>query len=246
MKNKLRTCFLFLILLLIGDFNNVTFGNTILVQNGQNTIITSTLDSAILLAQNNAYIYLPGNYSYFLSNTTISKRVNIVGAGYHSDSSKATGITTISTSITFGAGSQFSTIEGVVIPTLTISTDNIAVNRVRMNRLILSANGISVSESILENTSGSSNTITANTVINCYVSKCIITQSSGKNCLSGIIGGIKFSNNIFLNLNTGGAFYTLSSISNCIFENNIFTQPSTVNFDNGGGSNNIFNNTTVR
>lgn len=225
----------------------------IVVQNGTTALTTSTLDSAILLAQPNAYIYLPGNYTFSVG-ANITKRINLVGAGYHPDSSKATGITSISSTLTFASGSQHSTISGIYFAdNFVINTSNITLTRSHINNVLNIQNtsgNLLISECVIGTGVGNSYAIvgpgagSGSNVPNAVIQKSIILHDDGNTCISNMYN-FNFNNNIFLcTVSTGGTI--LSSINNCQFMNNVFTNPTAISFSQTSSNNVLTNNLFVR
>jgi hypothetical protein len=64
-----------------------------LVSSSGTTRLTSTLDSANILAQDNDIIYLPGGS--FAAGSYFTKKVTLLGVGHNPDSTSATGRTII-------------------------------------------------------------------------------------------------------------------------------------------------------
>lgn len=85
----------------------------IIVQSGNMATATSTLDSALLIAQNGDLIYLPGGN--FVLNAPINKPVHIYGTGWRSDSAAVTGSTRIFPGVTLNAGASGGSINGVYV-----------------------------------------------------------------------------------------------------------------------------------
>ncbi len=86
----------------------------VLQHNGMATVFTSpaSMVDAYNAAVDGDTIYLPGGVFPAL---TLSKRLSIFGAGHYPDSTKATGVTTISGPLTFSTGSSKSFIAGLNI-----------------------------------------------------------------------------------------------------------------------------------
>lgn len=238
--------FYLLIALILFEVSN-SYAQVIIVQNGTTALATSTLDSAILLAQPNAYIYLPGNYTFSVG-ANITKRINLIGAGYNADSSKATGISSVSNSITFAAGSQFSTITGVNFGgEFIISTNNISLSRCKVYDQIVfntQVNNIIINECILNQNGGMAiNGSNSPNSTNVIIQKCILQFTSSYWLY--FCNNFNFDNNIFLYLSSSGGS-GLYSVNNCQFKNNIFTQPSSITFASNSGNNVFLNNLFIR
>lgn len=201
----------------------------IAVQRGTTTLFENTLDSAIIKSQHGDVIYLSGGI--YVLNTQITKKISIIGTGYNTDSSAATGITAISNSITFnGTSADSSFLTGIIaLNTLQIYSSNVFVSRCNLSAIALySVSNVVIQECIVTGLISGGNTTISNSSIN----NCILFGE-----LANTTGGLKISNNIFLR-----DANALPSISNCIISNNIFYKNNPFS---GSGSliihNNLFN-----
>lgn len=162
-------------------------------------------------------IYLPGGL--FSNPATFEKRLTIYGAGIHTDSTQATSKTFFSGSVTFGAGSDSSHLEGVYINSSVNITSNIKVDNLVIKRNYFSS----------FNASG---TNTANMSDNIQLIGNVITGnvnfqhvSNGK-IYNNILRSINYTeygwvaNNFFYN---GGSTYPLSHVNYTLVENNYIT-----------------------
>ncbi|MBK9637149.1 MAG: hypothetical protein IPO63_04795 [Bacteroidetes bacterium] len=235
--------FYLLIALLLFEVSNSN-AQVIIVQNGTTALTTSTLDSAILLAQPNAYIYLPGNAIYSLG-VNINKRINIIGSGYNPDSSLATGITTINGnfSVLNNFNADYSTFTGLFFSGNIINGANhISFTRCNFNKFSFNynCNNIYLVENIIRGGINGNAALISNAII----TKNIILHGNGFNCIEFFNGGVEFSNNIFLANNPNNPIF--STVSNCFVRNNIFTQNSSVTFSTSGYGNIYSNNLFIR
>ncbi len=206
--------------------------STIIIQRGTTTLFATTLDDAIATSQNGDYIYLPGGTVPTVNYTQrITKKLKFFGAGYHPDSSAATGITQILGDFEFNSGSDSCFVTGI---TLTGSLNvrgpitGMAVTRCKLGGLYLNQlTGGLISENItggiLGNSTFCSNTVLQKNVVNGYVSS---------------ISGVTFSNNIFL-LTTSTL---LTSLNTMVFQNNVFLTPANYFYSAGSCSNMSYSN----
>lgn len=207
----------------------------ITIQRGNTTIFATTLDSAIIKAQNGDYIYLPGGLIATSSSAlTINKNLKIFGAGYHPDSSSATGITQITPIVYFTTGADSSLLTGVYLNQaigFLSSLSNITITRCSFTTLDQNNSSISnifISENIIRgNVNGG-----VNSNSNIVFQKNIVYDGV-------IFKNYSVLNNIFLRQNQFGSF--INSSSNNVFENNVFINPAS-SFNGGGNINNTFNN----
>lgn len=163
---------------------------------------TASLDSALDMASDGDFIYLPGA-TY--PSATINKRVFIFGAGTYPDSTGTTGRTVIGTIYVRGAASG-GLLEGCTVSgSLELSStpvENFIVKRCNINQLTDQGNSNFFIENIIRVKDGNS------------------TYGTYQ---KNLIGGINyerygnFQNNIFYNL---GAL--MSFVGYCTFQNNIF------------------------
>jgi hypothetical protein len=86
-----------------------------IVSTNGTTRLTSTLDSAAILAQDNDIIYLPGGVFTGITTTNFSKKVSVIGVGHNPDSTSATGRTEIIGNVGFYVGSEGSILEGCYV-----------------------------------------------------------------------------------------------------------------------------------
>ncbi len=204
----------------------------ITVQHGNATTLEKRLDSAIAHAQTGDIIYLPGGLVSGTYNLTIKKKVTIIGAGYHPDSSTATTPSRIENELIFGSGADGTLITGI------FSSGNIRLNA---SNIIISRSNI---QSLSTELPVVSNLLIEENIIRDYFYGRLYISSSFPNCvfkkniiygkLQGMMyGDITFSNNIFL--------YHQFHVYNCLFENNIFLNTA-ISFD---GPNQFTNNLFV-
>jgi hypothetical protein len=192
-------------------------------------------------------IYLPGKY--FGPPSVINKRLTIIGTGHFPDSTSATGITYIQSSITLGENADSTHIEGLYINGHIAIQNNSAPNKILIRRNYVNGyinfsgdrttNPV-IDARVIENIIGSNvhgeNTyhlIVANNIIN--------------NIISGVHNGTILNNIIFGDAWAGypyDNYYAFNDCNNTLIENNILTGTNS----NGGtaglinSTNNTFNN----
>ena len=167
----------------------------ILVTNGTTSTIETNLDSAISHASPGDFIYLPGGIITSSSNIIIDKRINLIGCGYHPDSSIATNRTIVNAVISLAVGSDSSMLMGFDntsggYPKVKISASHISILSCNISGISLMLGSLSeiyISESI----------------ISAYLS----VQTSGN------YSNLRCSNNIF--------FSHIANIDNINFKNNL-------------------------
>ena len=221
----MKKCMLFFLALGVMGFVFSQKNIVVTKPDGTSSKFFSKIDSALLGADPGDFVYIPGG-SYNIGNLLIRKKLQIIGAGYHPDSSAGTGITFLSGSIYFLTGCDGASVTGFYL------TGNMQFGTADSNRIV---NNISISRcnfSSLNFThnsgqpqNGNNFLITENIIrapfYNMYegtASNILITKNiiiTGTTTATSIFN-TTFKNNLFL----GTAFY-VSYSKNCIFENNI-------------------------
>lgn len=237
MKNLVLTFSLFLLV-------SFSFAQkTVAVLSGSTWTFYDDFSPALRVAPSGSTIYLPGGTFDLGGSDTINKPLTIIGVGFRTDSTLATGKTTLTGSLNFATGGNNVNLIGFelsnFISTLSLNdVENINIQRCKVNGVIYLENGsnrinnIKISECVLlGNVIGSSSE---------KVDNIIVENSIVADYLIGIKGGIfrnnvfsinsvaldncdnsEFYNNIFLLANTIIAFSSFSS-SYCTFVNNLF------------------------
>ena len=238
MKKRLLS----LVVLLIVSSYNLKAQNLIAVQHsGSNTAFYTSLDDAVTNAQNGDTIYLPGGaFAVNGDALTINKELHILGVGYNTDSTFATGVTKINARITFVSGANNSTINGIYLngviwcgtDSYNEDVDNIIISRCHINQSIYISrlsNNWSLTENIIDGT------------INGYSSSSggISAQSNyfSNNIINSAIYNFGSNNQFLNNIIKNNAYYSLNNVTGCVFENNIWLNSNLVNY-----SSCIFNN----
>ena len=184
---------------------------------------TSPFLDAYAAAVDGDTIYLPGG---LLSNpATLEKRLTIYGAGIHTDSTQATSKTIFSTSVTFGAGSDSSHLEGVYINSSVAITSNIKVDN-----LVIKRNYFNSFNAAGTNTANKSdNTQLIGNIIAGNVSFQHVSNGKIYNNILRSISLAEYgwvANNFFY---SQGSTYPLSAVNNSLIENNFITGGSGFN-----------------
>ncbi len=218
---KSHVLILFLLLTIVG----VNAQQVIVVQGVTKTSAYPTIAAAVEAAQNGDYVYIPGGI-FAEENITITKQLNIIGAGHYPDSTKATGRTVINGSIIFNNGSDYSTIQGIYVNNaIQIGTTcelakvkNILISRCNVGSIRLAASNsgttcgaryINIRECIIRNTfivSMTQDVLVENSIINCTI--------------RDVNGNVQFKNcNIIIPLDRNHFIYNVNSckFTNCIF-----------------------------
>jgi len=261
---------IFLILILISAVYTAKAQNLIAVQNGNNAIFYTNLDTAIINAPSGSIIYIPGGS--FAINTTIDKTLNIIGIGHNPNYSTATNYTYITGNVNLISGAGNGSLTGLYISgNINIGTNstNDFVNYLLVNRCNFLSLYFSGNENIINsggNLFRSSNNFFGNNIINGQMGQ---TNCGGYDNNIGINNTV--TNNIFL-FNTSNycpgccswdnSLYKLSiickssliknnifvgstlglyAVSNSIVNNNLFVE--NISFPNGSniGANNLVN-----
>lgn len=216
----------------------------IVLQDGENTYISSNIDSIMAHAQDGSSIYLPGGNVILTKPWLINKKVHIFGAGHYPDSSAATSQTLISGNIIrFVPGSSGSSLTGFYFNSdiyfgeaATDVVQFIDVSRCNLSAVFLGYNS-TAHGSLASNIRFAENVIRGR--VNASEAQyCLFENNIIDGQLSSFIQNASFFNNIF---NYYYSYYDVfANSSGLIVNNNIFSR------DNPGLSasqinNNIFN-----
>lgn len=205
------------------------------------TRVFTTLDTAIVYAQDGDYLYLPGTTISMPAGLIIKKRLTIIGAGHYPDSTQASGQTSFTGNMYFLTESSGSFLQGVYING-NIFFGNIPANAAPKNILISRCNIIAINLSDDGSSfRGAENVVIKDNVIReniycAYVKNVVIENNIINGAIQHGNGMITIRNNILLR-NTGNLLYYLSASR---WENNIFLSSSA--FSYGGSGNLYFNN----
>ena len=203
------------------------------------TKLTSSLDSAAMLAQDNDIIYLPGGTFLGMSDW-FKKKVTVIGVGHNIDSANATGITTIAGDIGFQYnGAEGSILDGVYVTASVLVSTNCKIYRTNVgyinNPWGVNANNLVIEKCIIRNAIYG----TGGPIRNSFIKNSVISANDWQSSMYNNT----FENDIFL---WQGA-YDMSAASQNIYRNCIF--PNVTSWVGGLGSssfqNNIFATTTV-
>jgi hypothetical protein len=225
---------LFLLTLALIFSTKLIYAQTVIAVKGSNrNAVFSTIASALNYAGNGDYVYLPaGNFAF---PDPINKGIHIVGVGYNPRYAGASGITTINGDVTFKAGADGGSIEGVYVTGVINlgEANNLTARRCNANRIWMGGenNEITVTECVArEKVDLSHNPARGKK----YILNNIVGKVEGFNMFQ--VATIR--NNIFLARDNGSA--SLSWISEGVVENNIFLTSV-----NGGGAINSAMGSTV-
>lgn len=220
----------------------------IIVQSGAQAWSYTDLQTAVTQAPAGAYIYLPGGS---FGGATIDKELHLIGAGFNTDSTNATG-TTSAGQITLQATASGSTFEGfygyflgtcdnIVFSNISGSFGNYSYYTYYGNYYYrYNGSNLTVKNSSINPSCIGGNNIT---VKNCVIAEFITVGNnniiSNNRCTSGVaINGT--NNSIFNNIMISQVFYNANVANNifygsgivsgsyCNFENNIFTTGSSL------------------
>lgn len=216
-------------------------------------IFVTTFAAALDSAKDGDYLYLPGgmtiNGSY-----TINKRLNIFGAGYHPNYTKAAGATYITGIITLETGANGSLFVGINMSGyyIIVKASNVSVSRCLFTSIQIqnNPNNISLSENVVSYLYGNGITkpiLVSNNIIyyniqsfnNGQFVNNIFTRNAN-DYLFYSVQNVRFDNNIVvLNNKT----YLSTNSYNNIFNNNLFVLDSQSVTSTGlikNGTNNIY------
>jgi hypothetical protein len=225
---EMKTAFkiLFCLAMFMGIQPGLNAQAYITLQHGSEVSMYTKLDSAIVHAQDNDYIYMPGGS--FTLNTNINKRLYIYGAGHYPDSTANTGVTKITSFVYFITGADSGLVSGIYFAgSIAFGTTaaNQEVNGYSIMRCRVDGN-IYLSYNGSTNTTSSGFYIAENvlsSVIGGYASDVYIE----KNIFSMVIqyfDGAILKNNIFLYSHNTNSTFGLTNVNwvvNCLMENNI-------------------------
>jgi hypothetical protein len=236
------------IIFLAGIFSMQAYAQApvVLQHNGASTIFpkSSGFSDAYNAAVHGDTIYLPGG---FFDGLTINKKIAIIGAGHHPDSTSATYATQINGSLTLGADTDSAHIEGLHITGNINTIGNNKMDRLRIRRNMidgaLSLDGDKSTPSINDEVSG--NVIRGSVDLSNTLSVVLcnnVFQSRVHYVFQGSI-----SNNVFANnpiLPQVGYYNNVYDCDYSKIENNVFVHPNGpigfANCDNSIINNNLF------
>lgn len=157
-----------------------------------------TIGEALTAAVDNDTVYIPG--SSFTESLTLNKKLVIYGAGFHPDSTKASGMTEIFGSINVYGGASGSHLEGFYL-SIDINyysgenIDNFQINRCNVssisfrNNPAIGSNGVIISESVLR----------GNLTGDAKLDNVLVEKSIIQGRITYFYNTSRFQNNIFLN-----------------------------------------------
>lgn len=202
------------------------FGGATMYQDAYNTAV------------NGDTIYLPGGT---FAGINIAKQLTIIGSGFHPDSTTATGNTVVS-SFTMTAGAAKSHLEGLYIDggvSNTGTNDSITVKRCYIHgSLTVNGKGIIIDGNVIRqglNGTNSTNAVVKNNIL-----------SEGYYPIRGFYGNSWIVNNVILKSYGHSSYYPISSMTDCLIENNvIFTIDAGQPITAATAQNNTFKNNVL-
>ncbi len=205
------------------------------------TRVYSTIDTAMIYAEDGDYLYLPATSISVPAGLVINKRLNIIGAGHYPDSTQATGVTSITGMVYFLTPSSGSMLQGIYINgNIYFGTNNtngavtnILISRCNVASIHLSYNGsdfwggeyVNIRENIIRES-----------IAFAQVKNVVVENNIIEGGLQYGNGMITIRNNICLRKNANLVYY----LSAARFDNNIFMSSSS--FAYGGSGNLYYNN----
>ena len=231
--------------------NRAEAQNVYVLQNGNRVEFFSSLTNVMSSMQDGDTLYLPPKPIDATLN--ITKRVAIIGAGYHPDSSAVTGITKVTGHVNFNKNSKGSSMTGVRIEgNVSVKDSSIVVTRCNFNALVVQNGTVPISQvyigdCIVRNEISGFNDL----VTSALVEKCVIFGqfTSGnktnnlilKNCVLlfegsyfiSYLSNLIIQNSIIVNNNVQ-IFYSSSSLTlkNNLWVRSAFSSPSFSMTDN--------------
>lgn len=208
--------------------------------NADFTTLALAVNSANVNAGDTIYIESsPNNYS----GTIINKRLIILGTGYfladtiNPKTQWNRNEATITGNLTFDPGTTGSVLSGVVTSNIYINDSAIIIERCYVNSLLLAykANSFANNCIIRQNFFQYGNSITSPTATG--TAKDVLFHNNIIGSTISFAGNLDNASAYFINNNF--TYYNSFSVANCIFQNNIFFQPS---FGTYLGSNAFHNN----
>jgi hypothetical protein len=218
-------------------------GGTVTMFNSANPFI-----DAYTAASNGDTLYLPGGA--LTPPSTIDKRLVIIGAGFHADSTTATYPTFISTGFNLGENADQSILEGLHINgSISAATSNIAVSNVQIRRCLFTqglyfpgdgstpTENFLIQECVFEgslNIQNFRNCLLTNSIFNAQISysssnliqNCIFLREGGTfSSASARTIYYAYNNTLANNIIYNSSVYSVSGDGN-VFENNLFCSPT--------------------
>ena len=219
--------------------NRAEAQNVYVLQNGSRVLFFSALTNVMSSMQDGDTLYLPPKP--IDASLTINKRVAIIGAGYHPDSSAVTGITKVTGEVVFAKKSKGSSMTGVRTEGRVLVQDSsITVTRCNMQYVEVTNGATPISQvyfgdCVIRDVVRNFNDV----VTNALIERCIIGGQ--------IEGGNKTNNLMIKNcvlLSEGD--YFMSSITNLIIQNSIILSTNGWGFLYSSSSFTLKNNLFVR
>ncbi|WP_417590520.1 hypothetical protein [Owenweeksia hongkongensis] len=221
------------------------------LEHNGNTSIYSTLDSAINAAQNGAVIYLPGGGINFQGE--LRKSVALIGAGYHPNTTVATGPTVISGIFKMRQGANNVMITGIHFSQeLNIdSCNNVTVSRCHLNRIDFNrGSSFNVSECVISDFFSARPIVSNVNVSNSLIFGSLSTDNGGVTYINNILfpfissnnrlfqgaDGNTFQNNIIVTNSSNGLLQIqgIGGLSGNTYYNNVFTDSLVVTSSSPG------------
>lgn len=231
-----KTMFILVVLTVLSAISAVNAQTVFVLQNGSRTLFYTKMSDVTTNLQNGDTLYLPpkpidGSF-------TFSKRVAIIGAGYHPDTAAVTGITKITGHIYFAKGSKNSSMTGVKTEgNIYVRDSLITITRCNPASIEIQNGSNPISQVYFGDCVINGDINGCNDVVtNVLVERCVIKGNVGtgnktnnlmvKNCVFTTTGSWLFSylsnlivqNCIIINK----ASYFLYSTSSVTFTNNLF------------------------
>jgi hypothetical protein len=207
----------------------------IVVQHGDEVILKTRLDSAIVAAQDGDVIYLPGGLISGSNAFILEKSLVIIGCGYDQDSTTVTGNTILSGHLALGEGASGSILTGFYLNggIQLYGADSVQMNRIRFAGLVVippyaQSDNISINQCIVQGS------IMGSGVMSNFQCK----NSVIYDVIANFYGEATFENCLFLLQSSG----SIGNSNSCYFLNNVILSPPFFISDNLF-SHNLFINT---
>lgn len=222
---------------------SLTAQGRFVIQNGGNSQVFTTFQSAFTALAEGDTLYIPGG-TYVIGDINIDKKVTFIGAGHYPAYTGATGQTILQGNIRFITGADYSLIQGIYLTGgINIGTSDsnqgvsfLTISRSNLNGIRLyasspsTAHNIHITENIIRGTIDGGN------------AQQVLVEKNIANNIANFNNNVVVANNIFLQT-TGDAFQYIYS---CLFQNNIILHSGSYFFWGGSSSNTFLNNLFVR
>lgn len=209
-----------LITLILGAFAYLHAQQLIAVEHNGNSTFFSNFQAAYNASQANDIIYLPGGNFYF-GDFTLSKKLQIIGAGTSIDSTVATGWSSISGTLIIDAAATGTSVVGIKAHNIYLNggLTNLILKRCVIDTTIFYSSVPAISNVVISECNigwGMSATSSGGSLTNSLIENSVLQYVIG--------GSDDYSNTIFDHcvFNSGPNSYQFLGVSNLIIRNSVF------------------------